>query len=93
MAELGKHHRVWACDLFGQGASWPTSPPQKEENLSYSIDTWTDQIAAFIRDVISEPGGVYIAGNSLGGLLATTVAYRHPEVRPFPTCIQRTSAT
>lgn len=83
LEELGREHRVWACDLFGQGASWPAAPPEKRQQLSYSIDTWTDQLAAFIRDVIQDEGGAYIAGNSLGGLLATTVAYRHPEARPL----------
>lgn len=71
---------MWACDLFGQGASWPASPPDKTEKLVYSIDTWTEQLAAFIREIISDEGGVYVAGNSLGGLLAVTLAYRHPEV-------------
>eukprot|EP00892_Ulva_mutabilis_P005890 jgi/Ulvmu1/3673/UM017_0087.1 len=80
LEELGKEHRVWACDLFGQGASWPASPPQKTDKLLYSIDTWTEQLAAFIRDVIKDDGGAYVAGNSLGGLLAVTVAYRYPEL-------------
>jgi pimeloyl-ACP methyl ester carboxylesterase len=82
MHALSKAHRVFACDLLGQGGSWPCKPPRKEDALEYSIDTWAEQLASFIRDVIADDRGVYLAGNSLGGLLATTVAYRYPEVRP-----------
>jgi pimeloyl-ACP methyl ester carboxylesterase len=81
MHALSKSHRVFACDLLGQGGSWPCKPPRKEDALEYSIDTWAEQLASFIRDVIADDRGVYLAGNSLGGLLATTVAYRYPEVR------------
>lgn len=83
MPELSESHRVFACDLLGQAASWPCSQPEKEDALEYSIDTWAEQLASFIRDVIADEKGVYLAGNSLGGLLATTVAYRYPEVRIF----------
>jgi pimeloyl-ACP methyl ester carboxylesterase len=79
--ELGKRHRVFAVDLIGQGASWPCSRPQKGDGLEYSLDSWTDQLACFIRDVVKDDNGVYIAGNSLGGLLALSLAYRHPEAR------------
>lgn len=80
MPELSESHRVFACDLLGQAASWPCSQPEKEDALEYSIDTWAEQLASFIRDVIADDKGVYLAGNSLGGLLATTVAYRYPEL-------------
>jgi pimeloyl-ACP methyl ester carboxylesterase len=83
--ELSKSHKVFACDLLGQGASWPSSQPQKEDGLEYSIDTWAEQLASFIKDVIADERGVYLAGNSLGGLLAVTVAYRYPEVCPLVT--------
>lgn len=78
--DLSKSHRVFACDLLGQGASWPCAQPQKNDELEYSLDTWAEQLAGFIRDVIADDRGVYVAGNSLGGLLAVTVAYQHPEV-------------
>jgi pimeloyl-ACP methyl ester carboxylesterase len=55
----------------------------------YSLDTWTEQLADFVRDVIREKGGVYVAGNSLGGLLAVTVAFRHPEVRHLILLLQQ----
>lgn len=80
ISELSKSHRVFACDLLGQGASWPCSQPQKEDAVEYSIDTWAEQLASFVRDVIADDRGVYMAGNSLGGLLAVTVGYRYPKV-------------
>eukprot|EP00775_Hariotina_reticulata_P005832 gene5832-6073_t len=46
--------------------------------LRYSADTWTEQLHHFITDKIGEP--VYIAGNSLGGYLATNLAARNPDV-------------
>lgn len=43
-----------------------------EEQLRYSIDTWTGQLQDFVTDVIQQP--VYLAGNSLGGLLSAHLA-------------------
>lgn len=80
VGELARNHRVWAIDLLGQGASWPLAPVERSAGLQYSLDTWTEQLAFFVREVIQESGGVYVAGNSLGGLLAVTLAYGHPEV-------------
>lgn len=75
LAASGYH--VFAIDYLGQGKSWPDKDPEKEDQLVLSIDTWSEQIISFIRDVIGRP--VYISGNSLGGFLATTVAARHYE--------------
>jgi len=46
--------------------------PEGEGALCYSIDTWTRQMAEFVRDVIRAPA--YVAGNSLGGYVATNLA-------------------
>ena len=43
-----------------------------DEQLSYSIETWTCQLQDFVNDVIQQP--VYLAGNSLGGLLSAHLA-------------------
>lgn len=43
-----------------------------EEELRLSIDTWTDLLEDFIREVVREP--VYVVGNSLGGYLAAQLA-------------------
>eukprot|EP00775_Hariotina_reticulata_P005191 gene5191-5429_t len=45
--------------------------------LRYNVDTWTEQLQHFIKAVIKQP--VYIAGNSLGGLLGVSLAFHHPE--------------
>ena len=53
MGEMGaascQRCRVWAVDLLGQGRSWPQRPPQPHHQLAFSVDTWTEQIADFIR--------------------------------------------
>ena len=43
-----------------------------EEQLRYSIETWTCQLHDFVTEVIQQP--VYLAGNSLGGLLSAHLA-------------------
>ena len=43
-----------------------------DEQLRYSIETWTCQLQDFVNDVIQQP--VYLAGNSLGGLLSAHLA-------------------
>jgi len=65
-------------DLLGQGRSWPDGPVTPDQKLCYSIELWRDQILHFIRDTIKEP--VHIAGNSLGGYLAVTVASTDPKL-------------
>ena len=86
VADLARDHRVWAVDLLGQGASWPLGPVDRGAGLQYSLDTWTAQLAFFVREVIYDAGAVYVAGNSLGGLLAVSLAHTHPEVREQLIC-------
>jgi len=69
-------HRVFAIDLLGQGQSWP--PPGMNEGFAYNVDLWRDQLISFIEEVIREP--VYLAGNSLGGLLSVGVASKRPDL-------------
>lgn len=77
MQELSKTHDVYALDFLGQGKSWPTRAPAYEDGLCYSVDTWTDQVLAFLKDVVGEPA--YVAGNSLGGYIGTNLAANHPQ--------------
>ena len=65
-----------ACSLFQ-----PVDFTCRSAGLQYSLDMWVEQLEFFIKEVIYEAEAVYVAGNSLGGLLAVSVAYRHPEVR------------
>ena len=73
---------VWALDLCGQGDSWPRDDDAVKElhaqGFQYSIDTWRDQVDHFLRDVVGRSS--YVAGNSLGGYLATYVSATSPEL-------------
>eukprot|EP00170_Pyropia_yezoensis_P008093 contig_33640_g8120 len=42
------------------------------------VDLWAVQVTAFVESVIGEP--VYLAGNSLGGLVALTAAAARPDL-------------
>ena len=77
---------VWALDLCGQGDSWPPEGDDGEASLrelhaqgfQYSADTWRDQVEHFLREIVGRPS--YIAGNSLGGYLATYVSATAPSL-------------
>lgn len=72
IAELAKKHRVYAVDLLGFGWS-------EKALVDYNYDIWSDQLSAFIREVV---GGeqVVIAGNSLGGYNSLATAALHPDL-------------
>ena len=69
---------VWALDFCGQGASWPASDEASRDGslngFVYSVDAWRDQVVDFARTVVRAEDGVYLAGNSLGGFVATYAA-------------------
>ena len=76
---------VWALDLAGQGKSWPEDADSavkvraaRGEPLRYSIDFWVSQVVDFLEGHVEGP--VFLAGNSLGGFLATAVAHRRPDL-------------
>ncbi|KAG0616962.1 hypothetical protein M758_5G155500 [Ceratodon purpureus] len=54
------------------------TPESWAQELVYSVDTWRDQVHAFIEKVIGGP--VYIVGNSLGGYVGTYFAATNPEL-------------
>jgi len=70
IAELSQDFQVWAIDLLGFGRS-------AKPEITYGADLWRDQITDFIQEVIKQP--VVIAGNSLGGYTALSVAAQRPE--------------
>ena len=70
IAELSQDFQVWAIDLLGFGRS-------AKPNIDYGADLWRDQIGDFIEQVIKQP--VVVAGNSLGGYAALSVAALRPE--------------
>ncbi|DBA93112.1 TPA: hypothetical protein ACH3X2_003429 [Trebouxia sp. C0005] len=70
--ELAKKHRVFAVDLLGFGWS-------DKALVDYSSNIWSDQIAAFIKEVVND-GPVVLAGNSLGGYNSLATAARYPDL-------------
>lgn len=71
-AALSPYATTYAPDLPGSGRSEP--PPDDR----YSLVGEADLIAQLIRRM--SPGPVHLAGNSRGGLVATFLAARHPEL-------------
>ncbi|GMH55313.1 hypothetical protein TL16_g01877 [Triparma laevis f. inornata] len=85
---------IYTLDYLGQGDSWPLSIPPttnldsigtspSEANLNYSVETWIEQVHDFITSTIlpnAESPSIAIAGNSLGGYIATILAKRYPDL-------------
>ncbi|NTW03114.1 MAG: alpha/beta fold hydrolase [Oscillochloris sp.] len=68
---VAREHSFYALDLYGFGASArPTGIPTRER--------WADQVATFIREVVGAPA--VVIGHSMGGVVATEVARRYPEL-------------
>jgi pimeloyl-ACP methyl ester carboxylesterase len=40
-----------------------------EPGFRYSVDTWRDQVAYFLKEIVKAESGAYVAGNSLGGFV------------------------
>jgi pimeloyl-ACP methyl ester carboxylesterase len=81
-------HTVYCMDYLGQGKSWPQDCNDgnsvSEKDLRYCGTTWVEQIINFIEEVIlpQHPVGtkIHLAGNSVGGHLATFVAAIRPDL-------------
>jgi len=96
----GKGRTVYGVDYLGQGRSWPVDcddgNSENEKGLRYCIDTWSEQIASFIEEVVlpahisrceggaaSEDDGpprVHLVGNSVGGHLSALLAAKRPDL-------------
>ena len=63
---------MFAVDLLGFGWS-------DKALVDYSSNIWSEQLGAFIREVVND-GPVVIAGNSLGGYNSLATAARFPEL-------------
>ncbi len=72
---LAEQFRVYAIDLLGFGAS---AKPPASQDISYTFETWGQQIADFCREVVGEP--VFLVGNSIGCIAAMQAAVDHPEI-------------
>ena len=87
--------KIYTLDYLGQGDSWPLGVPptttldsigtsESESDLSYSVETWLEQVHDFITSTINSDADpdrkVVIAGNSLGGYIATILVERYPSL-------------
>jgi pimeloyl-ACP methyl ester carboxylesterase len=70
---LAANFRVYAIDLLGFGAS---AKPKPGEGVTYTFETWGQQIVDFCRQVVGEP--VFLVGNSIGCLAAMQAAVMMP---------------
>ncbi|MBW4654366.1 MAG: alpha/beta fold hydrolase [Kaiparowitsia implicata GSE-PSE-MK54-09C] len=71
---LATTNRVYAVDLLGFGFS---AKPPAGQPLSYTFDTWGEQVLDFCREVIGEPA--FLIGNSIGCIVALQAAVMQPE--------------
>jgi pimeloyl-ACP methyl ester carboxylesterase len=72
---LGVSCRVYAIDLIGFGASAKPSP---KGEISYTFETWGQQIADFCREVVGE--GAFLVGNSIGCIVVMQAAVNNPDI-------------
>jgi len=73
---LSATHRVFALDFLGQGESWPAEG--EADGLGFSAELWLRQTALFVEQVVGGP--CFVAGNSLGGFVATYLAAARPDL-------------
>jgi pimeloyl-ACP methyl ester carboxylesterase len=72
---LAAHHRVLALDQLGFGAS-------DKPMIDYGIQTWVDFLGEFLR--VEKVGEFDLAGESLGGWIATQYTIQALSARPPP---------
>lgn len=77
MPVLAQSCRVYAIDLLGFGAS---AKPTPSSEVSYTFETWGEQIADFCREVVG--GSAFLVGNSIGCIAAMQAVVDHPEISP-----------
>lgn len=68
---LSEETSVYALDLLGFGGS-------RKADTAYSTYLWAEQVYEFWRQIIGVP--VVVVGNSIGALVAMTLAYQYPEM-------------
>jgi len=72
---LAENFRVYAIDLIGFGAS---AKPKPGEKITYTFETWGQQIVDFCRQVVGE--SAFLVGNSIGCIVAMQAAVDNPDI-------------
>lgn len=67
--------RVYALDLIGFGGS---AKPAPNVEISYTFETWGQQIADFCREVVGE--SAFLVGNSIGCVAVMQAAVDFPDL-------------
>jgi len=71
---LAQNFRVYAIDLIGFGSSAQPKPSE----LPYTFETWGQQVADFVREVVGDR--TILVGNSIGAVVAMQAAIYAPEL-------------
>jgi pimeloyl-ACP methyl ester carboxylesterase len=71
---LAQGFRVYAVDLIGFGSSAQPKP----SDLPYTFETWGQQIADFVREVVGDRA--ILVGNSIGAVVAMQAAIYAPDL-------------
>ena len=71
---LAQHARVYAIDLVGFGSSAQPKPSE----LAYTFETWGQQVADFVREVVGDRA--ILVGNSIGAVVAMQAAICAPDL-------------
>jgi pimeloyl-ACP methyl ester carboxylesterase len=71
---LSKKFRVYAIDLIGFGSSAQPKP----SDLAYTFETWGQQIADFVQEVVGDR--TVLVGNSIGAVVAMQAAIYVPDL-------------
>ncbi|BAT55735.1 hypothetical protein NOS3756_47280 [Nostoc sp. NIES-3756] len=72
---LAQNCRVYAIDLIGFGGS---AKPQPDTEITYTLETWGEQLADFCREVVGEPA--FLVGNSIGCIVVMQAVVSNPEI-------------
>jgi len=72
---LADNCRVYAIDLIGFGAS---DKPNPDEKITYTFETWGQQLADFCREVVGEPA--FLVANSIGCIVVMQAAVSNPKI-------------
>lgn len=71
---LAQKFRVYAIDLIGFGSSAQPKPSE----LGYTFETWGQQVADFVREVVGDRS--ILVGNSIGAVVAMQAAIYAPDL-------------